>query len=277
MSDFVLQNIGQESKAIKVLAENAMGKKVNADDMNEINAYVRQLAEDPNPQNRYQIGQIIEYTINKIQPIAMNYLGNVAHVLNINYGDRAVFDYKTEGIKVMTQAKGATPMRSYVAAKRIVIPTTEEISVRPAINLVDLRSGRIEMGKLIEEANRKITNGKTKVVEDTFIASMSTYASPFYGTGTGVVKATLDNMLAYFQRKGPVTILGDRAAIQKVVPLTGFWGQAGTQYVSDNMSDTINATGLIGSYMGCPLVVLDNVYEDQKIKRRFYKSFNSRP
>lgn len=92
-------------------------------------------------------------------------MNQIADVKNVGYGDKPVFHLKTGGIKAYVQAKGATTKRSYVADRAVTLETNE-ISARPAINIVDLRTGRVNMADLIREANREITNKKLAMVEN---------------------------------------------------------------------------------------------------------------
>lgn len=169
---------------------------------------------------------------------------------------------KTGGIKAYLQAKGATTARSYVTDSQVVVDTME-VSSRPAINIVDLRAGRVNMADLIREANREMTNVKLAHIEKLFHDSMDDFATPFYGTGTGIVKATLDEQLNYFRRLGPVSIIGDIAAVSQLQGITGMASYAGDVLLvnpSDNMIDEANNNGFLGRYNGANVIVLNNTY-----------------
>ncbi len=173
---------------------------------------------------------------------------------------------KTGGIKAYIQAKGSTTKRSYVADRQVFVDTVE-ISARPAINIVDLRAGRVNMSDLIREANREISNKKLAMVEGVLHDAIDNYSSPFYGTGTGIVKATLDAQLAYFRRLGAVSIIGDQAAVGQLAPLTGMAMNAGTKTDvftarSAGMIDEMNANGFIGRYNGANVISMANSYFD---------------
>ena len=182
-----------------------------------------------------------------------------ADIKNIGAGDKAVFHLKTGGIKAYIQAKGSTTKRSYVADRQVTLDTVE-ISARPAINIVDLRTGRVNMADLIREANREITNKKLAMVETTLHNAIDDYSSPFYAYGSGIVGATLDAQLAYFRRLGPVTILGDQAAVQQLAGLTGMAFSNTQTQRSNDMLNEYNNNGFIGRYKGADVVVLNNTY-----------------
>lgn len=120
------------------------------------------------------------------------------------------------------------------------------------------------MADLIREANREMTNAKLAKVEAVLQAGIQNYGSPFYATGTGIVKASLDAQLMYFRRLGPVTVLGDIAAVGQMADLTGMaMSQAATQR-SGRMVDEFNDNGFIGRYNGCSVVAMNNAYEAGK-------------
>lgn len=258
MSDI---KVTRDSKLIKVLAAQARNERVESDKVEEAAQIINVLAQDLNPQNAHEIAQIVAYTVDELQSKSLDFLGLVADTKNIAYGDKAAFKVRTGGIKAYIQAKGATTARSYVADSQILVDT-KEISARPAINIVDLRAGRVNMADLIRQANAAMTNKKLVLIESVLHDAIDNFGSPFYGTGTGIVKATLDAQLNYFRRLGPVTILGDNAAVAQLAPLTGMAINANSTQFSGNMIDENNNNGFIGKYSACDVVAMTNAYEE---------------
>ena len=253
--------VNKDSKLIKVLASQARFQEVAEDQAAEAAEIIAELANDMSPENRHQIAQVIGYAVNDMQQGALDFLNVVADTKNIGYGDKAAFNVKTGGIKAYFQAKGSTTPRSFVSGKQILVDT-EEVSARPAINVMDLRTGRVKMADLIREANREITNKKLKKIEQVLHAAVQNFATPFYGTGTGVDKAVLDKIIAYFRRLGPVNIIGDIEAVGKMAGLTGMeMGNSLTQR-SENMVNEYNENGFIGKYNGCNVIAMVNAYEE---------------
>lgn len=252
--------VNKDSKLIKVLASQARYQTVAQDQADEAEQIIAELAQDMSPENRHQIAQVIGYTVNEMQQGALDFLNVVADQKNIGYGDKAAFNVKTGGIKAYFQAKGSTTPRSFVSGKQILVDT-EEVSARPAINIIDLRTGRVKMADLIREANREITNKKIKKVEQVLHAAVQNFATPFYGTGTGVDKAVLDKQLAYFRRLGPVSIIGDIEAVGKMAGLVGM-AMGDQMQRSDAMINEYNENGFIGKYMGCNVIALANACEE---------------
>ena len=257
MSDI---QVKKDSKLIKVLASQARGERVDQANVEEASQIITELAQDLTPNNRHQIAQTVAYTVEQLQQKDLDFMNLFADVKNVNYGDKPVFNIKTGGIKAYIQAKGATTKRSMVADRQVSLETVE-ISARPAINIVDLRTGRVNMADLIREANREISNKKLAMVEKVLQDAISNYSAPSYGTGNGIVKATLDSQIAYFRRLGPVTLLGDQAAVQQLAPLAGMQMDATARY-SDSMLNERNENGFLGKYNGCNVVSLANTYFD---------------
>ena len=255
-------NVNRESKLIKVLAAQVRNERVDSDKTEEAAQIVTELAQDLNPQNVHQIGQIVAYTVDELQSKSLDFLGQVADIKNIGYGDKAAFKVRTGGIKAYIQAKGATTARSYIADSQILVDT-KEISARPAINIIDLRTGRVQMSELIRQANVAITNKKLIMIESVLHDSIDDFGSPFYATSSGTFNpATFDAQINYFRRLGPVTLLGDLAAVGQLAGHTGMAVSATGVQFSGGMIEENNNNGFIGRYKGCDVVAMTNAYEE---------------
>ena len=94
--------------------------------------------------------------------------------------------------------------------------------------------------------------------------SIDNFSTPFYAaSGNAVlVPATLDAQIAYFRRLGPVTLLGDLAAVGQLAGNTGMAvSSTGVQF-SGNMIEENNNNGFIGRYKGCDVIAMTNAYAD---------------
>ena len=253
-------------KLIKVLAAETKGERVDSDKIEEANQIVAELTKDLTPGNCHQIGQIVAFTVEELQQKALDFLGIVADTKNIGYGEKAAFKVRTGGIKAYIQAKGSTTARSYVADSQVLVET-KEISARPAINIIDLRANRVSAAELIREANAVMTNKKLKLIEAVLHDSIDNFGSPFYAQSSGGLnQAALDAQLMHFRRLGPVTILGDLAAVSQLAPLTGMAVNATpTMQYSGNMLDERNGNGFIGKYNGCDVVAMNNTYDEDGV------------
>ena len=252
-------------KLINVLAAQNRNERVDSDKIEEANQIVSELTQDLNPQNAHQIGQIVAFTVEKLQEKALDFLGNVADIKNISYGEKAAFKVRHGGIKAVIQAKGATAPRSYVADSQILVET-KEIAARPAINIIDLRTNRVQIGDLIREANEAITEKKLKMAQQVLHASIATFGSPFYAQSiTTINQQALDAQLNHFRRLGPVSILGDMAIVSQLSGLSGMAINSTTMQFSGNMIDEHNMNGFIGNYNGCAVIGMTNAYEEDGV------------
>lgn len=257
--------IERDMKLIKVLAAQNRNERVDSDKIEEANQIVAELAQDLNPQKCHELAQIVAFTVDELQQKSLDFLGLVADIKNISYGEKAAFNIRTGGIKAYIQAKGSTTARSYVSGSQILVDT-KEISARPAINLIDLRANRVNMGDLIREANEQMTLKKLVMIERVLHNGIQNFGSPFYAKSTGTLNETaLNAQLNHFQRLGPVTILGDRAAVSQLAPFVGMSVNSTTMQYSGNQIDERNGNGFIGNYLGCSVVAMNNAYDDDGV------------
>lgn len=256
--------IERDMKIIKVLAAQARHENVETDKVNEAADIIGELTKDMSPDHQHQIGQVIAFTIDELQKNSLNFIETFADVRNVGLGDRPMYNMKTKGIKAFIQATGATTARSYVTDRQFSL-NTFEISSRPAINIWDLRMNRINMADLIRQANEAMTMIKLRHVETVLHNSISNFGSPFYGTATGIVKATLDAQLTHFKRLGNVSLVGDASAVEGLFALAGAPGNNTSVQYSGNMIDEKNNNGYLGRYNGCSVVSMQNAYDDDGV------------
>lgn len=188
-----------------------------------------------------------------------DWLNQVADTKHMNYGEKAAFKIKQDGIRAFIQAKGGTPARSKVAHKQVTLDTVA-VSARPVINLYELKTGRVQMADLIRDAAFEMSAKEIEYVQSVLYAAAANWASPFYGTGNGIVKTVLGPMIQHWMRTGSVALLGDIAIVSKLAEQTGFTAAAGTQQYSPSIIDEYVRTGVIGVYYGAKVVNLVNPY-----------------
>ena len=251
-----IENISRNSGLVKVLANQVKGVNVTPQDAAEADQICRELAQDMNPTNRHLIAQLVGYTVNELQQHELDFLGSFADIKNIGYGDKAQFTTKLHGIKAFWQAKGSTTARSYVSEKKLTLGT-EEISARPAMNIIDVRTGNINFSDLISEANRAITLKKLAKVEAALQAGLSADANVYTSTNKAGAKSALDALLAKFMRLGPVSIVGDPEMVAFISTLPSFTSSG----FSDAMLDEYRDYGFIGRYNGAQVVQMPNAYD----------------
>lgn len=199
------------------------------------------------------------YTVNEMVKPSTDWLNHVADVKRVGYGDKAAFKVKQEGITAFIQAKGSTTARSKISHKQIMLDTIS-VSARPVINLLELRTGRVQMADLIRDAAYEIQTAEIGYIQKVLHEAAGSWASPFYGAGAGIVKGVLNPMIQHWMRTGGVALLGDVAVISKLTEQTGFTASATQQQYSPAIIDQVMNTGFIGSYYGAKVVNLVNPY-----------------
>ena len=255
--------IFKDSPIVPVMVAQAKGEKVDSSVAENAAKVIKDLASNPTPHNRYQIGQLIAFSVNEILRPRTNWLDNVADVKRVAEDDKAQFKVKHEGIRAYIQAKGATTARSKVAEKALTVDTVS-VSARPVINFVELRNG-MQMSTLINDAAYQMEQAEYGYIQNVLDAAASAWAAPFYGSGSGVVKATIDPMIRFWMRASGgarPTILGDIDMVSKLGELTGFTATTNTMW-ANNLMDEQNRAGFIGIYNGASVVnLLNPIKED---------------
>lgn len=260
-----IEKIERGMKLIKVLAAENRGERVDSDKIAEASQIISELTQDLTPGNCHLIAQTVAYTVEELQQNALDFLGTVADIKNIGYGEKAAFKVRRGGIKAVVQAKGATTPRSYVSDSQILVDTVE-ISARPAINIIDLRAGRVQMSDLIRESNQAITDKKLKMIQQALHNGISAFGPDFYGQSITILnKGLLDQQITHFRRFGPVTILGDIAIVSQLAAFTGMAVNPTSMQYSGNQIDEHNRNGFIGNYNGCTVVGMTNAYDEDGI------------
>lgn len=254
--------IERGTKLIRLLADQNMNKSIDTDQVEKANRLIATLLEDLNPQTAHQIGQIVAYTVEELQQHALDFLNTIADTKNINYGEKAAFRVRTDGIHAYVQAKGGTAARSYITDRQLLVGT-KEIAARPAINIVDLKANRYNIADLIREANTEISKKKLEMVETVLHSSIQTFGKPYFDKSVGGLNpALLDAQVMHFRRLGPVTILADIATAAQLTESAGLQVNTNpTMSYSGSMLDQHNQLGYLTKWHGSDLVALTNAYK----------------
>lgn len=258
------KNIYRDSQIVDVLVAQANGERVDSKVQEDAEAIYAELYSDMNPMNKYMLANLVSFAVERQLPKATDWRNYIADVKRVGEGDDAAFRVRIPGIKAFIQPKGATTPRSRVANKQFV-PDIVAVSARPVVSLHDLRSGRIKMADLVNEATFEMANAENKYVEGVLLSAATNWGTPFYGTGSGIVAATFDPMVQHWLRTGSAAIVGDIAPIQKLAQLTGFASSASTQQFSDDVINEFNKTGRVGSYKGAAVVQFANPYGTDEV------------
>ena len=257
----MIERFGQDSNIVKVMAAQARHESIDSNIVEETSKAIDEMVSDLSPQNKYAVAQLVGFAVNELEKTDSNWLGLVADVKNVGFGERAQFKTRLEGIRAVIQAKGATTPRSKVANKTITLDTVS-ISARPVVNIVELQNGQVNMADLINDAHYQMNLKEMQFILETLDAVAVTWASPYYAAGsTGVTKAVLDPMVRHWMRlsAGNVpAILGDIEMTSKLAELTGFAASNTESQFAGDIINEYNNAGFIGKYIGANVINLLN-------------------
>lgn len=199
--------------------------------------------------NKYKIAQLVGFTVNELKKPTSNFLANIADVKNVGFGQKAEFKVRMPGIRAFVQAKGATTARSKVANKTMTLDTVS-VSARPVINIVELQTGQVQMSDLIVDATYQMSLAEMGLIQTVLNDGVKSWEAPYYGVGSGLVKATLDPMIRHWMRmsNGAPALLGDIEMTHKLADLTGFTASADMKQFAPDIIMEQNAAGYIGKY-----------------------------
>ena len=253
--------IKKDSQIIEVACAAARHERLDSNVVADADRLIKDLASDPNPNNKYQISQLVKFAVNDIVKRDTNWLDMIADTKRVGFGDKAEFDVKLPGVRAFIQAKGATTPRTKDSRKGFTMETIS-ISARPFINIVELQNGLASAADLINSASYQMEVGINKHVQDVLLAAAVNWSAPYYGTGsTGVVKSTIDPMIIHWIRTtGGAAILGDIAELNKLGPLTGWTSTTNTQQYADQLIVEQNANVFLGTYLGAKAIALTNPF-----------------
>lgn len=248
-------NINKESRIVEVFSKDLLKASVEAGELKDAKDYIKELASNPNPNNRYEIAQIMSYVIDEGLRQRVNYFETLADVKNTGIGEKAQFKINVNGIKAMFQAKSATTERSKVSSKYVSLDT-EEVSVRPVVDFLELATGKVDLVDIANKATVEMEMAIVKRVQDSIYAAFSALATPNYAIGSGIAKASFDPILHAMNRVGgSASVIGDIEALSKFTAIAGF-----NSNVPEALAVEHNQNGLIGSYLGGKLVKLNNPF-----------------
>lgn len=252
--------IRKDSQIVDVVLAEARHERLDSEVRENANQLIRDLASDPNPNNKYQIAQLVKFAVNDIIKRDTNYLDVLADVKRVGFGDKAEFDVKLPGVKAFIQAKGATTPRTKNSRKTLSLETLS-VSARPVINIVELQNGLANAADLINDASYQMECAMYAFIENVLVNAADDWSAPYYGYGSGLVKSTLDPMIMHWIRAaGGAVIFGDIGENTKLAQLTGFTANstAGTQQFAGNIINEQNQNAVIGTYLSAKVVNLLN-------------------
>lgn len=250
--------IYKDSEIVNVALAAARNERIDSEVRANADKLIKDLAYDPNPNNKYQIAQLVKFAVDDIVKRDTNWLDQLADTKHVGFGEKAEFDVKLPGVRAFIQAKGATTPRSKNAYKRVTLETIS-VSARPVVNIVELQNGLANAADLINDASYQMECAMYGYIQDVLTTAAATWAAPYYGGGSGLVKGTLDPMVMHWIRVGGgAAIFGDIAENTKLATLTGFAANTSTQQFAGNIINEQNQNAVIGTYLSAKVVNLMN-------------------
>ena len=255
--------IFKDSEIMPVLLAECRHERIDSNVRENADKLIKDLASNPTPHNKYQIAQLVKFGVNDIVKRDTNWLDLIADTKRVGFGDKAEFDVKLPGVKAFVQAKGATTPRTKNSRKAFTMETLS-VSARPFINIVELQNGLANAADLINDASYQMEVAINRYVESVLKNAAPHWSANYYGTGTGIVKATFDPMVIHWARTtGGAAILGDIAALNKLAAQTGFTPttNTNTQYANEIILEQ-NQNIYLGTYMGAKTIGLVNPFAE---------------
>ena len=247
--------ITKESRIVEVFSKDLLKAEVDRNELKDAKEYIRELASNPNPNNCYEIAQILKFVINDGLTQRVQYLDEIADVQRTGFGEKAQFKIEIDDLKAMFQAKGSTTERSKISNKYFTLDT-DEVSVRPVVDLYEIQTGKADFTRIAERAMIKLELEIVKRVQNAVYAAFSAMSTPNYAAGSGIAKNAFDPILYAMMRVGgSASIVGDIEALSKFTALTGF-----NNYVAESLAVEHNQNGMIGTYLGAKLMKLNNPF-----------------
>ena len=203
----------------------------------------------------------MKFGVNDIIKRDTNWLDLIADTKRVGFGDKAEYDVKLPGVRAFIQAKGATTPRTKNSRKAFTMDTIS-VSARPFINIVELQNGLVAAADIINDASYQMECGINRYVQDVLKNAAPNWNPPYYGSGTGLVKTTLDPMIIHWIRTaGGAAILGDIELLNKLGNLTGWTPttNTNTQYANELILEQNNSVYL-GTYLGAKTIALSNPF-----------------
>jgi len=243
--------ITKDSTIVQVCLNVSRGKEVDNDLRKDAQEYIKTLASDLNPMNRYALAQIVGFIVNDKFNQRTQYVDMIADVKRVANGQKAPFKMQVGTVTALYQAKGSTAQRSMVGSKYVEIET-DEISCDPAVEIEQLQNGQIDFSQMADDAVDAMENKYIEQIETVIKEYWDDLSTDWYASANGLT-SSVDTLITNVSRLGSPAVLGDIAFIQKFFALSGFNGS-----IPDAIVEKFHQSGLVGNYRGAKLVQLVN-------------------
>jgi len=200
------------------------------------------------------------------QHITTDFVGLLLNARAMKPGDSLVKKVR-KGIRVHTLVPGSIPLSSEITVSERMNYILDGSIVSVTANEWELQSG--ELGTVDSIRNEMQAKLRDHFMNKVFTALTTIWTavntpSNFTNIGSSVTKTALDDMIEHINQTTPgaKAIVGTRAALQPIMAFVGWDSFSSTNAMIDGIAEELRRTGWVGQYLGVPLVVVRQEYDN---------------
>jgi hypothetical protein len=205
---------------------------------------------------RTEMGEILTTVVNQTFQQKTNYVDLFADTARTGINVKQNFEYIQDGTFAEFTAKGVAGERGTISKVYDTIKT-KHLTTRPYIQWLDLKSGRINFDDIVVKSTEKLETKMVQDIEATMYNAFSTFASPNYETGSGIIQTLLKGQIDAFSRasNGSVSLIGDVTALNGIDSISGW-----SSKLPESLALEYNRDRFIGVFHGANVVQLPNPF-----------------
>ena len=221
----------------------------------------RLLAGDYNSyrRNKNDIFEIMQEVVDAVLPIKiMENYGQFAEIKTYAQGDKPSFVRKTGRARAkqfITKVGLAGIYEVFKLDKETFDIETTAYGGAAQVGLEEFLDGTVDFNEMIDIILEGLDEAVYQEIAIALKAAADTLETPNKASGTGFVEANFDPLLTVVRAYGTPVIYATLETAAQIVP--------DTDWVSDDMKNTMNRQGLVGMYKGAKVVVLPQSFTDE--------------
>jgi hypothetical protein len=214
---------------------------------------------------------LAELIVEFVQPnhITTDFISMLLNVRNLKLGDALVKKVRS-GLKVRTWVPGSNSLKNEIVVNDRVTYMLDQAIVSVLANEWDLESG--EIGTVDTIRNEAMLALKDHYLNKVFTALTSVWTAGntpdnFTACGAAITQTALEDMIAVINDNTPgaKAIVGVRSALAPILKFGPFWSNDAISPTVWGIPESITEimrTGLLGKYLGVPIITLNQVYDN---------------
>jgi hypothetical protein len=212
--------------------------------------------------------EFAEMFIEYVNPthIATDFIGMLMSTRNLKPGDSLVKKVR-KGLKVYTLVPGSIPLAGEITVTERINYILDGAIISATVNEWELASG--ELGTLESFRSEMQLKLRDFYINKVFTALSTIWSATntpdnYTAIGGNVTKTALDNMVEHINQTTPgaKAIVGTRKALYPIQSFAGWAVNGGTTTMMPGVQEEIFRTGWLGNYLGVPLVVVNQQYDN---------------